>query len=140
VKERPAGFWEDKRVCVTGGAGLVGSVLVEELDRRGATEIFVPRRRDYDLAGREAIDRMLADARPDIVIYLAAVVGGIGANMASPGRFFYGNAMMGIQLIEQSRSWNVLRTPRSSRRRSAGAMSARSRRSGLWRRPTVPAT
>jgi GDP-L-fucose synthase len=107
VKETPAVFWEDKRVCVTGGAGFVGSFLVEELDRRGATDIFVPRRRDYNLVSREAIDRMLADARPDIVIHLAAVVGGIGANQANPGRFFYENAMMGIQLIEQCRQAGV---------------------------------
>jgi len=96
-------YWRDKRVCVTGGAGFVGSFLVQELERRGATDVFVPDHRDYDLVSREAIDRMLADARPHVVIHLAAVVGGIGANRANPGRFFYDNAMMGIQLIEQAR-------------------------------------
>jgi len=98
-----SGYWRDKRVCVTGGAGFVGSFLVQELERRGATDVFVPDHRDYDLVSREAIDRMLADARPHVVIHLAAVVGGIGANRANPGRFFYDNAMMGIQLIEQAR-------------------------------------
>jgi GDP-L-fucose synthase len=96
-----SGYWEHKRVCVTGGAGFLGSFLTEELARRGATDVFVPLHQDYDLVCREAVDRMLADARPDIVIHLAGVVGGIGTNRANPGRFFYENAMMGIQLIEQ---------------------------------------
>jgi GDP-L-fucose synthase len=102
-----SGFWEGKRVCVTGGAGFLGSFLTEELARRGATDVFVPQQADYDLVQREAIDHMLADARPEIVIHLAAVVGGIGANRANPGRFFYENAMMGIQLIEQCRQAGV---------------------------------
>ena len=95
-------FWSDKRVCVTGGAGFLGGFVVEELQRQGA-DVFVPLHADYDLTKREDIVRMLADARPDVVIHLAAVVGGIGANMASPGRFFYENAIMGIELIEESR-------------------------------------
>lgn len=98
-----SGFWTDKRVCVTGGAGFLGSFLVEELERRGARNIFVPRKRDYDLVTHEGVVRCLDDSDPDIVIHLAAVVGGIGANRAHPGSFYYQNEMMGIQLIEQSR-------------------------------------
>ncbi|PKQ29164.1 MAG: GDP-fucose synthetase [Actinobacteria bacterium HGW-Actinobacteria-10] len=96
-------FWTDKRVCVTGGAGFLGSFLLEELNRRGATDVFVPEYPDYDLVKREDILRMLADSKPDVIIHLAAVVGGIGANMANPGKYFYDNAMMGIQLIEEAR-------------------------------------
>ena len=96
-------FWADKRVCVTGGAGFLGGFVVEELKRRGATDVFVPLHEDYDLTTREAVVRMLADARPDVVIHLAAVVGGIGANMANPGSYFYKNAIMGIHLIEEAR-------------------------------------
>jgi GDP-L-fucose synthase len=102
-----SGFWEGKRVCATGGAGFLGSFLTEELARRGATDVFVPQQRDYDLVQGDAITRMLADAQPEIVIHLAAVVGGIGANRANPGRFFYENAMMGVQLIEQCRQAGV---------------------------------
>ena len=96
-------FWNDKRVCVTGGAGFLGGFVVDELNRSGAGDVFVPRRAEYDLTKREDIVRMLDDARPDVVIHLAAVVGGIGANMANPGRYFYENAIMGIQLIEEAR-------------------------------------
>ncbi|MDR3685381.1 MAG: GDP-L-fucose synthase [Coriobacteriia bacterium] len=97
------GFWTDKRVCVTGGAGFLGGFVVEELARRGAEHIFVPEHSEYDLVQRDGVLRMLSDAKPDVVIHLAAVVGGIGANMASPGKFFYENLMMGTQLIEESR-------------------------------------
>lgn len=102
-----SGFWTDKRVCVTGGAGFLGSFLVEELKRRGARDIFVPRKADYDLVTHEGVVRCLEDSDPDIVIHLAAVVGGIGANRAHPGSFYYENEMMGIQLIEQSRLHGV---------------------------------
>lgn len=100
-------FWSDKRVCVTGGKGFLGSFLVEELQRRGAVDVFVVDHAEYDLVRHEDVVRMLADARPDIVVHLAAVVGGIGANMASPGRFFYDNMMMGTLLIEESRKAGV---------------------------------
>jgi GDP-L-fucose synthase len=96
-------FWPARRVMVTGGAGFLGSAVVRRLQASGATEIFVPRSRDYDLRTKDAIDRALADGTPDLVIHLAAVVGGIGANRENPGRFFYENAIMGIQLMEQAR-------------------------------------
>jgi len=101
------GFWDGRRVMVTGGAGFLGSAVVRRLREAGAVEIFVPRAEDYDLRTRADIDRALADARPDLVIHLAAVVGGIGANRVNPGRFFYDNAIMGIQLIEQARQAGV---------------------------------
>lgn len=100
-------FWQDKRVVVTGGAGFLGSYVVEKLKERGCQYIFVPRSRDYDLREKEAIIRMYKDAQPDIVIHLAAVVGGIGANQKYPGKFFYDNAIMGIQLIEYARQFDV---------------------------------
>ena len=100
-------FWENKRVTVTGGAGFLGSYVVEKLRERGCRHIFVPRSRDYDLREKEAIIRMYEDSQPDIVIHLAAVVGGIGANRKYPGKFFYDNAIMGIQLIEYARQFGV---------------------------------
>jgi GDP-L-fucose synthase len=101
------GFWAGRRVMVTGGAGFLGTAVVRRLRASGATEIFVPHVEDYDLRTREGIDRALTDGRPDLVIHLAAVVGGIGANRENPGRFFYENAIMGIQLIEQARVTGV---------------------------------
>src|SRR2546425_2800560 len=97
------GFWQTKRVAVTGGAGFLGSYVVEKLQRRGCKDIVVPRNKDYDLVEMEAVKRLYKDARPDIVIHLAARVGGIGANQANPGRFFYDNLMMGAQLMEVGR-------------------------------------
>jgi GDP-L-fucose synthase len=92
-----------RRVVVTGGAGFLGSHLAEELGRKGVAEIVVPRKRDYDLVEREACRRLVKDARPDLVLHLAARVGGIGANRDNPGSFFFDNLMMGVQLIEECR-------------------------------------
>ncbi len=98
-------FWADKRVCVTGGVGFLGSFVVEKLKARGAGDVFVPRHVDYDLVQIEAVRQLLADARPDVVIHLAARVGGIGANREHPAEFFYDNLMMGVQLLHES--WRV---------------------------------
>ena len=95
--------WADRRVTVTGGGGFLGRALVQRLERVGASQIFVPRSRDYDLRTRDGVAAALEDGRPDLVIHLAAVVGGIGANRENPGRFFYENAIMGIQLLEGAR-------------------------------------
>lgn len=99
-----------KRVCVTGGGGFLGSFVVDELRRRGCRDIFVPRRKQYDLTTDNGILKMFADARPEVLFHLAAVVGGIGANRDNPGLFFYENAIMGIQLIEQARRHGVEKT------------------------------
>jgi GDP-L-fucose synthase len=95
------------RVLVTGGGGFLGSFVVEAFRSRGCRDIVVPRSRDYDLREPGAISSLLEQARPHIVIHLAAVVGGIGANRANPGRFFYDNAIMGIQLMEYARRSGV---------------------------------
>ena len=92
-----------KRVVVTGGMGFLGKNVVRKLEERGCREIFVPRSRDYDLVRGEAVEKLYMDARPDVVVHLAARVGGIGANMRNPGSFFYENLLMGVQLIEQGR-------------------------------------
>ncbi len=94
-------FWQKKRVCVTGGAGFLGRRLVRRLKDLGAREVFVPEIESYDLIELNDIRRMYDDASPDIVIHLAAVVGGIGANRAHPGEFFYKNLVMGVQLIHE---------------------------------------
>ncbi len=101
-------FWQNKRVIVTGGGGFLGSFLIEKLRQRGATDIFVPRKKDYDLTDRHAIERLYEDALKDveprnvIVIHLAANVGGIGANREHPAEFFYDNAIMGIELMHHA--------------------------------------
>jgi GDP-L-fucose synthase len=100
-------FWQNKRVLVTGGAGFLGSYVCEKLRKEGCQQLFVPKESQYNLVEMEACKRVYQDARPDIVIHLAAVVGGIGANQENPGRFFYDNLMMGVQLMEQCRLFGV---------------------------------
>ena len=95
--------WNSTRVTVTGGAGFLGRVVNEKLESRGCTSISVPRRREYDLTSEAGVGRMYDDLRPDVVIHLAAEVGGIGANRLHPGRFFFANMAMGLHLIEEAR-------------------------------------
>jgi GDP-L-fucose synthase len=95
-------FWAGKRVCVTGGAGFLGKVVVRKLEERGASDIFVPRFEEYDLTRASDIDRILRESRPDLIIHLAAQVGGIGANREHPAEFFYNNLMMGVQLLHKA--------------------------------------
>jgi GDP-L-fucose synthase len=97
------GYFDTRRFTVTGGAGFLGSYIVTKLKERGAREIFVPDYPEYDLTERSAVRRMFDEGRPDVVIHLAAQVGGIGANRENPGRFFYDNLMMGVQLIDEAR-------------------------------------
>lgn len=101
------GFWKDKRVLVTGGEGFLGSYVTEKLKEKGCKEIFVPRSKDYNLVEMEAVKRLYNDAKSDIVIHLAAKVGGIGANRANPGKFFYDNLTMGLQMIEVGRQVGI---------------------------------
>jgi GDP-L-fucose synthase len=101
-------FWQDKKVIVTGGGGFLGSFVVETLRQRGAADIFIPRKRDYDLTDPNVIKRMYDDAlqgvdpKNAIVIHLAANVGGIGANRAHPAEFFYDNLIMGVEMMHQA--------------------------------------
>ncbi len=96
-------FWQNRRVTVTGGNGFLGSFVVEKLRAAGCKEVFVPRSREYDLREKAQAEQLFREARPDIFLHLAAVVGGIGANRANPGKFFYDNATMGINCIEAAR-------------------------------------
>ncbi len=98
----PMEYWRGRKVVVTGGAGFLGAFLVEALRQRGAQDIFVPTLQKYDLVKEEAVIRLYHDAQPDVVIHLAAFVGGIGANRAHPAEFFYNNLMMGTQLMHQA--------------------------------------
>ena len=95
-------FWKNRRVCVTGGAGFLGSFITARLRERGASEIFIPTIEKYNLVDPASISQMLADSRPDVIIHLAAQVGGIGANREHPAEFFYNNLMMGVQLMHQA--------------------------------------
>ena len=101
--------WHNRRICVTGGAGFLGSCIIAQLRAQGVApaQIFVPRRRDYDLTREADVVRLYDAARPELVIHLAAEVGGIGANRANPGRFFYANLAMGLHLIEHARQRNL---------------------------------
>ena len=101
-------FWDGRTVLVTGGSGFLGSHLIDDLRMRSdSVEIFVPRSDEYDLRCREDIHRAFADSEADVVIHLAATVGGIGANQENPGKYFYDNAVMGIELIEAARQFGV---------------------------------
>jgi len=94
--------WADKRICVTGGAGFLGTHLIANLRSKGARDIFIPTIEKYNLVDRDAITQLLEDSNPDVIIHLAAHVGGIGANREHPAEFFYDNLMMGVQLMHQA--------------------------------------
>jgi len=98
-------FWQSKRVRVAGGAGFLGKVVVRKLQERGAKDIFVPNFPEYNLVNLDDINRLLDDSKPDLIIHLAAQVGGIGANREHPAEFFYNNLMMGVQLMH--RAWET---------------------------------
>jgi len=110
LTSKPALDLRSKRVCVTGGRGFLGSHLVQALRDAGCAEVFVARHSDYDLTTESAVRRLFKDARPEVLFHLAAVVGGIGANQENPGSFFYANAIMGIQLLEYARRFDVEKT------------------------------
>ncbi len=103
----PEEFWAERRVCVTGGAGFLGSFVQQVLRERGASEIFIPHIENYDLTTLEDIQRMLNDSNPDVIIHLAALAGGIGANRARPAEFFYKNLMMGVPLMHEAWKFGV---------------------------------
>jgi GDP-L-fucose synthase len=95
-------YWINKRVAVTGGAGFLGSFVTEKLRQRGAAEVFIPKIEEYDFVQLKDIQRMLVEAQPDLIIHLAALAGGIGANRARPAEFYYINMMMGVQLMHEA--------------------------------------
>src|SRR3954470_10743529 len=95
------------RILVTGGNGFLGRNVVAALQRHGASTVFTPRSSEYDLRDRDAIQQCLQSLQPNVIVHLAAVVGGIGANQENPGRFFYDNAIMGIELMEQARVFGI---------------------------------
>jgi len=95
-------FWQDKKIIVTGGSGFLGSFVVEKLKQRGAADVFVPRSSQYDLRSQDGIAGMLKDFNANMIIHLAALAGGIGANRARPAEFFYNNLMMGVPLLHQA--------------------------------------
>src|SRR4051812_20974418 len=96
-------FEKSDRIAVTGGAGFLGSFVIEKLRQRGYSEVFVPRRKEYDLTHEADVVRMYEESKPAVVLHLAAEVGGIGANRDNPGRFFFANMAMGLHLIEHAR-------------------------------------
>src|SRR5206468_724814 len=102
-----ADYWSERRVVVTGGHGFLGSYVLEALRARGAAHVFAPERERYDLRQLDAVEGMYRETRPNVVIHLAAVVGGIGANRERPGEFFYDNLIMGAQLMEVARRVGV---------------------------------
>jgi GDP-L-fucose synthase len=106
MSESPA-FWNSQRVIVTGGAGFLGSFVVDKLKEKGCKTISIPRSREYDLRDAAAIERLFKAFQPTLLMHLAATCGGIGANQKEPGRFFYDNAIMGIQLMEAARVHGV---------------------------------
>jgi GDP-L-fucose synthase len=101
---------KNKKIAVTGGRGFLGSHLIERLKQAGCNDVFVVKSSEYDLTQAEAIERLFKEHKPEVLIHMAAVVGGIGANRLNPGKFFYDNAIMGIQLIEAARRYNVEKT------------------------------
>jgi GDP-L-fucose synthase len=105
-REPSTQFWRGRRVLVTGGSGFLGSHLVDRLRGLGA-DPFVPRRAEYDLTRQADVERLYGQSAPELVMHLAAEVGGIGANRASPGRFFYANAIMGVMMVEEARRAGV---------------------------------
>jgi GDP-L-fucose synthase len=101
------GFWTERTVLVTGGSGFLGTHVVKKIRAHGSPAVIVPRSREFDLRDKAAIITLFEQTRPGLVIHLAAVVGGIGANRQHPGQFFYDNAIMGLQLMEQARLFGV---------------------------------